>query len=206
MNRKDYEARYQLFQYFALNDQRTYYNRTAAKNRAAGTQVNRYRAMLAFLTGASAALVGVIVQIAFVNGGTCTADPNAGLCSVWSGVVLALTVASVTLPAVAAFFSTLADLYQWDRLISIYDSAKENLEVADALSPDSEMPTNVYRQAYANYVEGTLTVMNDESAQWGQSIRTPQALQEFVQAQRQRAAEVGGVSPESAEPSDTVTP
>ena len=82
-------------------------------------------------------------------------------------------------PAIGGAFTTLASLYQWDRSASVYESALENLEVADSQSPLDDMDTLTYRAALRAYVENTLQVMSDESAQWGQSVRVPAQLEQF---------------------------
>ena len=90
-------------------------------------------------------------------------------------------------PDIGSAFTTLADLYQWDRMIALYESALENLDVADAQSPLDEMNDDIYRAAFLTYAEGTLEVMNDETAQWGQLTKPPQQLVQFVEEQEQKA-------------------
>jgi len=198
-SRKDMEARYQLFQHFALEDQRNYYNSTLRKFRNAAAQVNRYRALFAFLTGLASALAGFIVGANFITGARCAVDTGAlpEDCGTLSMVVGFLILLSVVMPALGAFFNTLADLYQWDRQITIYESAVENIEFADAQSPIDEMEDPVYAASMAAYTEGTLLVMSDETSQWGQSIRTPPQVQEFIQRMTERAEQYKGVADES---------
>jgi hypothetical protein len=71
----------------------------------------------------------------------------------------------VVAPAIGAAFTTLADLFQWDRLVDVYNAARDNINVADALSPDAEMPDDVYKIALQAFAQGTLSVMTDEQAQ-----------------------------------------
>lgn len=201
LTRADMEARYKLFEDFALGDQRTYYQRTLKKYRTAASQVNRLRAMFAFLTGFSAAAAGLIVQTNFIDGTHCSpAGFEAGVtvlpgdCGTLSFFVYFFIGLGVFMPALGAFFNTLADLYQWDRMIQIYDAALENIEVADAQSPLSEMDELVYRSSLRAFVEGTLMVMSDETAQWGQAIRSPIQLDEFIEEERQKSERVGGTS------------
>ena len=69
--------------------------------------------------------------------------------------------------------------------------------MADAQSPDDTITDDVtYRAALTAYAEGTLSVMNDESAQWGQSIRTPAQLEKYLEDAKRRAEEVSQI-PES---------
>jgi hypothetical protein len=182
LERKDLEARYRMFQYFALDDQRKYYKATSAKFRTSTSQVNRIRASLALFTGLSAAAAALIVQSSFVPGTACTVEAAPGHCGLLQQLTGMFTILSITLPAFAALFNTLADLYQWDRLITIYDSAQENIEIADAHSPDADIEEEVrYRAALMAYAEGTLSVMRDEASQWGQAIRTPVQLERYLE-------------------------
>jgi hypothetical protein len=236
-NRPQQKAIYKMFQRFALEDQRKYYERTSARYRKAASQVNILRAFFAFLTGFASALAGVLVSAflvpgSFANNGACatqdviavveqasqtipggesnleaTAEPgaaigslnltpdqvasaqqasSAGNCGFLKLFVSVLMVVAVVAPALGAAATTLADLYQWDRMTSIYDAALENIEVADAQSPMDDMDDLTYRAALRAMVEGTLTVMSDETAQWGQSVRTPAQLEKFVEEERQK--------------------
>lgn len=194
--RQELEARYKLFDKFAVKDQKAYYEKTIQKNRRAGVQINRYRAGFAFLTGLCSALVGLIVQTTFVDSATCgtLAQSPPGSCDFLSAFAMFLAVMAVVLPAIGTFFSTLGDLYQWDKMTSIYDAALENLEVADSLSPSEKIPENeteVYEASVMAFAEGTLNVMRDETAQWGQSIRTPAQIEEFLAKAQKKADEAG---------------
>lgn len=101
-------------------------------------------------------------------------------CTVIELAVPFLLILAVLAPALGGAFGTLSDLFQWDRLVNIYEVALENLEVADARSPVQRMDDEHYRASLKGYTEGTLAVMRDETAQWGQVIRTPEALEKFV--------------------------
>lgn len=212
LNRKELEARYTLFDQLALQDQRNYYRGTVQKHRAAARQVNRFRATFAFLTGFVAALAGLLVQ-SFISTQDCTVLVTENIAGVQGNnpisdagslaqcnsalalVVSALSLMAIIFPALGAFFSTLADLYQWDRLITIYDTALENIELADARSPDESIPQRdvvTYRAALIAYSEGTLSVMSDETAQWGQAIRTPPDIEQFIVEQQRKADKYGG--------------
>jgi hypothetical protein len=121
-------------------------------------------------------------------------------CSTPNTLVPFLLVVAVVAPALGGAFTTLADLYQWDRLITIYDTAVENLEVADAQSPMDIMKEDIdYRAALRAYAEGTLNVMRDETAQWGQLIKTPAALEKFIAEEQAKAAKA---TPNLAEKKD----
>lgn len=112
-------------------------------------------------------------------------------CSTPNVLVPVLLVIAVVAPALGGAFTTLADLYQWDRLITIYDTAVDNLEVADAQSPLDIMTEDIdYRAALRAYAEGTLTVMRDETAQWGQLIKTPASLEKFIAEEQDKADKI----------------
>ena len=208
LKREDLEARYMMFQEFALKDQRGYYAATIKKHRKASHQVNQLRAIIALLTGVAAASVGLIAAMSF---NVCPVPlsvplpvplpvPTPGFsdllpaatCEWWQLAINVLIILATGLPAFAAFFNMLADLYQWDKLIAIYDAAQENIEVADAHSPIEDMTLEEYRASFQAYGQGTLDVMSDETAQWGQSIRTPKGMEEYLDEAKERATSVGG--------------
>jgi hypothetical protein len=168
MEREALRARYLVFDKFAVKDQKNYYQATVENYKQSARQVNFWRALFAFATGFVAAAAGVIAQ---------------GADSTFAGILVTIfAVLAVVLPAIGAVFNSLADLYQWDKLSSIYQSALENLEVADSLSPVDEIQEDqTYRGAARSFAEGAISVMRDETAQWGQSIRTPEELQAFVE-------------------------
>ena len=242
--REHMRASYRIFQKFALEDQRRYWQATTRKYRTAVGQVNFIVALFSFVTGFSAALAGLMVSAylvegSFANDGACanlsgsrtlvTTLRNIGViddteateslealaadetsttidnetiqaaltalstsdatnCGFIAGFVNFLMIMAVVAPAVSGAFTTLASLYQWDRTVSIYDGALENLEVADSQSPMDDMDDLTYKAALRAYVENTLRVMAEETAQWGQSVRTPPDLDEFVEEEKRKAA------------------
>jgi len=167
-SRKEMIARYHLMNQYVLEDQRAYYNRAIEKNRKASKGVNFIRASLTLLAGI-ASLVA-----AFLAGN-----------QDWTGLVTVLVIIAVVAPTMGAAFTTLADLYQWERLTSIYETARKSLAIADALSPLDEMPDDIFLASLDAFSESTLRVMKDESAQWGQVIKTPERLQKYVQEVQQ---------------------
>ena len=58
LDRKDLEVRYEMFDQFALIDQRAYYLKTVEKHDEASGQVNRIRASISLFTGIAAAVAG----------------------------------------------------------------------------------------------------------------------------------------------------
>lgn len=210
LTRKDLEARYVLFEYFALRDQRNYYSRTIKKYDDAASQVNNIRATVSLFTGIAAALAGLLAQAYFTTTGICYADPDVietipVWCSQVSIVINIAIILSVALPAINGLFNTLADLFQWDKQISIYKNALENIEVADAHSPIDDMDDEHFLASILAYTEGTLQVMSDESSQWGQSIRTPKGIQAYIEEAKEKAAAVGGDANAPTEEDETGT-
>ena len=189
------QARYRLFDQFALKDQKVYYERTIEKNRKAGAQVNQYRALFAFLTGLCAALAGLVAQSMLVDSATCGIGDAPGYCNAVEGFAILLAIFAIVFPAFGTFFSTLSDLFQWDKLTSIYQASLDNLEVADSLSPSENIPPEdfpIYKASVYAFAEGALNVMRDETAQWGQAVRTPAQLEEFIAKEREKAAQASG--------------
>ncbi|MFW5691784.1 MAG: hypothetical protein ACOCX3_00380 [Chloroflexota bacterium] len=189
-SREDMKARSELFDRFALKDQKSYYRRAIENNRKASSQINRIRALLSFLTGLAAALAGLIVQSSFLGSAACGPDAvtRGASCDTLEFVVSTLSILAVVLPALGGAFSTLADLYQWDKLTGIYNTALLNMEEADALSPRDQMDDLTLRASMRAFAEGTLSVMNDETTQWGQSVRAPRQLEKFIEDERIRVA------------------
>ncbi|MCK6579805.1 MAG: hypothetical protein L6Q98_17070 [Anaerolineae bacterium] len=216
--RTDLQARYQIFERALLQDQRAYYKREIDRNRRAAQQVSRARAFFAFLAGAASLLAAIIGGLTAIQGGTASCDVsqlaaiadanlpskqadqisnkleatvtegNTLVCLLLDTVTPVLMVIAVGAPAIGAAFTTLADMYQWDRLASVYETAQKSLAIADALSPLDEEPDDVYLASLQAYSEGTLTVMRDETAQWGQLVKMPDALQEYINTAREKAA------------------
>jgi len=189
------EALYVIFQQFALDDQRGYYKGKLKRSRDAGREVNRIRAGAAFAAGTVAALSGLIVSNQLASGTQCGIEGQSPVCT----LLPLLAIFGIVAPIIGAAFTTLSDLFQWDRLVSIYETAVENLEIADAQSPHAEMDEAIYWLALRAYSEGTLGVMTDETAQWGSMIRTPQQLSDFIdQAQSRTGATGRGTTPDGS--------
>ena len=188
ITRADLEARYELFDKFALNDQRNYYKKAVRRAKESYDSVIKIRASFALLAGLAAALAGLLVQTNFVGSGRCGEGVvEAANCGALNTGVSVLIVIAVVAPALGALFSSLADLYQWDRTRSLFEDALDNLEVADAQSPLAEMKNDLYKRSLYAYTQGTLQVMEDETAQWGQGIRTPEQITKFIEEQQKIA-------------------
>lgn len=178
---KDHEeirARYHLFQATVLADQRSYYESAIKKNKRAAEGVNFVTALFTFIAGVTSAMVAVLGS---------QPNPDTDILSV-------LILISIIFPVIGASFSTLADLYQWKRLESIYDNSHRSLEEAIALTPDDEMPREVFKNTFYKYTEGALQVMQDETAQWGQLIKPSETLESFVARSEEIANQQSGKS------------
>lgn len=169
-----WRLRNELFRETTVQDQAKYYNNTAKRNRIAATQVNQIRALLSLSTGLAAGLAALLVNLSVSN-------------TTWLQNVLA--VLAVGLPAVAAAFNTLADLYQWDRTRRIYDTSERTLKYAESYEPHPSEDINDYREKQKKYAEITLKIMRDEQAQWGLSIRVPKQTEDFMKQQASKIAE-----------------
>lgn len=178
LNKADFKIRYELFDKYALKDQEVYYDKTIGRSENASRQVNFIRATLALLTGTASAVAAAVAQ--------------SSLNTDFEWVVIMAIIISILLPAIGGFFSSLADLYQWERISTIYDSAKRNLIVADAMSPRDDEAFENYVARFNAYVEGTLQVMSDETAQWGQAIHEPEQTDKFIEQAKQRASQYDG--------------
>ncbi len=188
LTRDQVEALTILFDTFAIKDQRKYYEKAINRYRKSGAQVNRLRAYFSLFTGLAAALAGLIVQTSFVPGARCNvAGGIPSDCTFLTGITALLSIIAVAAPALGGALGTLADLYQWDRLTSIYENALDTLGIADAYSPDSEIDDlATYRASMNAFSQGTLNVMEDEAAQWGQLVRQPEEISKFIDAEREK--------------------
>ena len=65
-------------------------------------------------------------------------------------------------------------------MLTIYEASLESIEVAKANAPLPGMGDDEYWANLKAFTEGTLGVMKDETAQWGQLIRTPDQVTQFL--------------------------
>ena len=161
-----------IFDTFALKDQDLYYHTTVDQYRKAAQQVNMARASFAGLGGIASALVLVASQVG------------------WPGEIkVALIMVAIVSPALGVATNALSDLYQWDRLVRVYEQSRDSLVVADAQSPPDKIEDDVeYRGHLDAFVEATLQVMREETSQWGQLIQPPQQTQQFIDRAQARVA------------------
>ncbi|RMF78579.1 MAG: hypothetical protein D6737_14295 [Chloroflexi bacterium] len=194
--RKEMEARYRLFEQGVLQDQRSYYHHAIEVNEQAAASANRWRATFALIAGIASIIIALLASDATPGDAFAAcyqAAPNVDETCTFTVkyIIPVLLVISVVAPALGAAFTTLADLYQWDRLTAIYTTATKSLAIADALSPLDEMDDPVYLASLDAFAEGTLRVMRDETSQWGQLIKTPDALQKYIDEAKQTADNIG---------------
>ena len=102
LTRQDFEARYKIFDKFALADQRSYYTNKTELFRAARGQVNFIRALMGLLTGFATAFAVFLASQAY--GGACALpnpDPalNCGLMRGWTGVLAAASITALLISA-----------------------------------------------------------------------------------------------------------
>jgi hypothetical protein len=205
LSRDELNARYKLFKHFGGDDQRQFYEASVGHHRKAASQVNQLRALLALATGFASALAGLMVEVSMNPKAGCLLGKQEGAVATTftsyclsiqtlTNVLLALAVIA---PAFAGALNILTDLYQWDRLTSIYSAARENMEVAYADAPDDDMPDDAFRLSIESFGKNTLAVMAEETSQWGQSVRTPQTLDKFLKEESDKAAQANAANVEN---------
>ncbi len=209
LDREYLETLDKLFNEFALEDQRRYYQASIDKNRQAANQVGKLRAICALLAGLASAMAGFVVQSSMADGQcasvTGSAVAGAASCAGLQFLVGVLLFVAIVVPVFGGALGTLADLFQWDKLATIYIAARESIEVADARSPIPEMDDLTYLASLRAAAEGALAVMRDETAQWGQLIRTPEQLDKFIEEEKIKAAKAATIAPENVAPTATPT-
>lgn len=177
-------ARAELFTRFALEDQRSYYENRVKTNRDAARGVNFLRASFTLIAALASIMASVIVSTE--AGKVCAENAGDGTCQVLS----VLAIISILSPAFGAGFTMLADLYQWNRMVQVYEVALENLAVADAETPFEKMTTYQYVASQKAFAEGTISVMKDEQSQWGTLIRTPPKVDQFLEESERRGRDI----------------
>ena len=202
LSHTELRARSELFRQFAYDDQQHYYEAAVEHNRKAASQVNRLRALFALVTGFASALAGLLVQVSLNSDANCGLGKQAqtiinSAMSTSSHCVNIQTAANILLalaviaPAFAGALNILSDLFQWDRLTTIYSAALENMQVAYTYTPEDDMPDDEFKFSAEAFGKDTLAVMSEESAQWGQAIRTPPTLTDFLKQEADKAAHAG---------------
>jgi hypothetical protein len=181
LSREHMNALCDIFDTFALKDQDSFYRSAVERYGKAASQVNFIRALFTFLGGLASALVILAAQ-------------GEG----WpSEIKTALIIVAVVSPALGVAFNTLADVYQWDRLVRIYEDSRKSLVVADAQSPTDKIKDDVEYRGYTDaFVEATLQVMREETSQWGQLIQPPQQTEQFIERAKVRVEQASRTSDE----------
>jgi hypothetical protein len=180
------EALNLLFTERAYEDQAEYYEQRTRRNKLSVKQVTALRATLAFFAGLSSASATLLFTFKVRSGCPTFAAidlakvvPGAE-CSVLSAVLIALPIFCIVFPALGAAFHTLSDLYQWERLGTVYETAMANLKSAGAKAPLPSMSNTAYDKLLEIYALNTLAAMRDEATQWGQLIKAPDATTTFI--------------------------
>ncbi len=164
-----------LFEEFVLEDQRNYYLWTVNKNDKAGGSITIWRVMFTLIGGGAAILIGTIIALAGDDITNATRD-----------LLLVLSMIAVVAPALGTAATTISDLFQWDRLNTVYRAALRNLEHADAISPLEEMDDAEYRDQLQVFAQRALDVMEYEATQWGQLNSEPRQTRAFIEASQKR--------------------
>lgn len=164
-----------IFDKFALKDQENYYESAIEKNRLSAREVKLLQALFAFLGGLASAIIGLL-----------EATDNSS-----DELIIPLVIVAVVAPGVGATFGSLISLFQWDRLMTVYDDTLKSILVADAMSPRPSVKNDVdyYTQMLA-FVDASLDIMREETGQFGSMIRSSQQIDEFVKKSTARAEEV----------------
>lgn len=170
-DRKRMEVLNAIFERFALEDQQNYYRKRIMRSRKAFRQVNTIRAGLAFMGGLASAVVGLLAAL---NNESVT-------------LVTIFIAIAVLAPAAATAFASYASLFDYERMITIYEKALDNIYLADALSPLPDMSDAEYYMYLQAFADATLDIMFEETAQFGNLVRSSQQIDDFLQKSRERA-------------------
>ncbi|MDZ4768305.1 MAG: SUMF1/EgtB/PvdO family nonheme iron enzyme [Chloroflexota bacterium] len=163
-DRETDEALYAIINHHLLNDARIFFIYNIRRYQTVAVQCSLISATSLLVAGITVSLAGVL----HVMNSVC--DPN-DLCSI-SPILLVI---SLTAAGIALLFFVMTLVYQFDRLISIFELSLENLEAADAISPLSNEPDDrAFRVELEQYTEAILRVLEDEAAQYGQPTRSPE--------------------------------
>ena len=174
-DRKHMEILCDIFDKFALKDQENYYESAVEKNRVSAKEVKLLQALFAFLGGLASAIIGLLEAT--------------GNSSDWN--IIPLVIIAVVAPGIGATFGSLISLFQWDRLMTVYDDTLKSILVADAMSPRPTVKNDAdyYTQMLA-FVDASLDIMREETGQFGSMIRSSKQIDEFVRKSTARAEEV----------------
>ena len=174
-DRKHMEILCDIFDKFSLKDQENYYEVAVEKNRLSAKEVKYLQAFFAFLGGLASAIIGLL-----------EATDNSS-----DELIIPLVIIAVIAPGIGATFGSLISLFQWDRLMAVYDDTLKSILVADAMSPRPSIKEDAdyYTQMLA-FVDASLDIMREETGQFGSMIRSSQQIDEFLKKSTARAEEV----------------
>lgn len=132
----------ELYRQARVEDQRDYYERKAAQNRAAHQQLLLVSAIVFGVSGAVALLAGVDVPGKLV----------------WA-------VLAAVLPAVTTAFAAYEGLFAFERIARLFHDAARNLRRVQAPLLAEETSA---QEAVVRYVSETERILERERGQWGQ--------------------------------------
>jgi hypothetical protein len=112
--------------------------------------------------------VGALLLTVAVSSGGCG---DIWVCGIFEVTTRLLIIAALGSGAAALLFLILPLLYQWERLIAVFQSSLNSLEDIDASSPLRSQPIAddaEYRRVVEAFTEDVLRVLEAESSQYGQ--------------------------------------
>jgi hypothetical protein len=178
-----------IFDEFCENDQLQYYKRKHKLYEKAQLEVTGLRAFCALLAGLGSALVFFV-------------SPQLQGNTDGKGVLIMIAIVGVAFsiigPALAAAFSTVSDLYQWRRFSEVFRDAWKSMERANGEEPvRPSSDALVLRAQLDRYVNTTLAVMEDETKQFGQFLRSPEDIEKFVKQAEERVERLKAAAEEA---------
>jgi len=179
-SREYVRALYLMFDRFVHQDQQTYYRIAINRYRAASNTTSQYRVLSTLLSALAFTLVGLLVAI---NPGQCITGTPTGDCGLTQAVVIAAILISGTAAGLSLLFTSMIETYQHARMIELYEHSSEEMQTANALSPDFEMDDAAFLRSFTQAAEATLSVMEVETAQWGALSRDPE---QYIEAADER--------------------
>ncbi len=163
------EAIYRLVWRGLYDDSRVYFRVTIDRYQRVLALCRRIIGLALLVTAVCAA--AAVILFTTLAGGGCI---DALLCGVIGAVARFLIIAALTGGAVALLFLFIPLLYQWERLIAVFQASLLNLETIGAASPLNSQPIaddGEYRREVESFTEAVLRVLEEESAQYGQRAR-----------------------------------
>lgn len=165
------EAMWRLLRRFLYDNASVYYKTKIDRYRRVNSLCNRFGAFSNVMAGIYIAAAGVITVVRQVFSldlpglaGVC----GGPVCDILALLVPLLIIASLFSAASALLFGILPLIYQWERLIVIFETSLDNLDQVDA-EPDDTLPDAAFRSQFEAFIEAALRVLETEAAQYGQA-------------------------------------